>query len=220
MLGMSKRVAALTTPATFQLTAKLAEMASEGVEVIKFNLGEPDFDTPRNIIDACKNALDEGKTRYTAAPGILEVREAIAEKLEKENGVKYSPAEISFGAGAKQPLFNALFVLIDTDDEVIIPTPCYVSYIDMVKLCGGNPVLVPCDEASGFALDVRAIRGAVTERTKAIIIINTPNNPTGTVYSEAALRDLVSATLEKKFYILSDEVYVRRAAEIHHESAQ
>lgn len=206
MLGLSSRAMQIAPSATMQLTATVAEMTRSGVDVVKLNLGEPDFDTPRNIVEACKKALDEGRTRYTTVSGVAELREAICDKLKKDNNVLYSEKNISFGTGAKQPLFNTLFVTVDPGDEVIIPSPCWVSYVEMVKLCGGIPVVVPCNEADGFSLDIEAIAEAVTAKTKAIII-NTPNNPTGAVYSEASLRALASLALSRGFYIIADEVY-------------
>ncbi|MDO5115208.1 MAG: pyridoxal phosphate-dependent aminotransferase [Synergistaceae bacterium] len=206
MLGISERAANMQPSATLQLTAKVSEMTHAGIEVIKFNIGEPDFDTPVNIRNACKKALDDGKTRYTPAPGIVELRRAICDKLERDNNVRYGVSEISFGTGAKQPIFNTLFMTVNPGDEVIIPTPCWVSYVDMVKLCGGVPVLVSCKEEDGFSLDIDAIAAAVTDKTKAIII-NTPNNPSGAVYDEASLRQLAELALTCRFYIISDEVY-------------
>lgn len=206
MLGLSSRAMQIAPSATMQLTAIVADMTRSGIDVVKLNLGEPDFDTPHNIVEACKRALDDGKTRYTTVSGVAELREAICDKLKKDNGVLYSEKNISFGTGAKQPLFNTLFVTVDPGDEVIIPSPCWVSYVEMVKLCGGVPVIVPCLEADGFSLDLEAIEKAVTGRTKAIII-NTPNNPTGAVYTEEALRKLAAMALKHGFYIISDEVY-------------
>lgn len=206
MLGLSSRAMQIAPSATMQLTATVAEMTRSGVDVVKLNLGEPDFDTPCNIVEACKKALDEGRTRYTTVSGVAELREAICDKLKIDNNVLYGEKNISFGTGAKQPLFNTLFVTVDPGDEVIIPSPCWVSYVEMVKLCGGIPVAVPCNEADGFSLDIEAITEAVTAKTKAIII-NTPNNPTGAVYSEASLRALASLALSRGFYIIADEVY-------------
>lgn len=205
-MGISERAKNMTPSATMQLTAKVAEMQQKGIDVVKFNLGEPDFNTPANIREACKKAIDEGKTKYTPTPGVIELRRAICEKLETDNGLHYEPSQVSFGTGAKQPLFNTLFMLVNPGDEVIIPTPCWVSYVDMVKFCGGAPVLVPTKEDKGFALDVDAVAAAVTNKTKAIVI-NTPNNPTGAVYEEEALRALVALALKRGFYIVSDEVY-------------
>lgn len=203
---LSRRAANISPSLTLELTGKIADLRRQGINVITFSLGEPDFDTPKNICDAAKKAMDEQKTKYTAIPGIMELREAIADKFQKDNHVTYKPTEIVVGTGAKQPLVNAILCLVDDGDEVIIPTPCYVSYVEMVKLAGGVPVLVPNHEENGFALDVDAIRKAVTPKTKAIII-NTPNNPTGAVYSKEALTELGKLAVEKDFYVISDEVY-------------
>lgn len=206
MLTLSKRALNITPSATMALTAKVAELKRQGVDIIKFNVGEPDFDTPAYIREACKQALDEGKTRYSAVAGVVEVREAVCEKLKRDNGIAYAPAEICFSAGAKNALFNTLLTIVDDGDEVILPTPCWVSYVDMVKLAGGVPVLVPCKEDEGFDLDLAAIEAAVTPRTKAVLF-NTPNNPTGAVYTEQTLRRLAELALKYQFYLVADEVY-------------
>lgn len=203
---LSKRAANISPSMTLELTGKIADLKRQGINVISFSLGEPDFDTPKNICDAAKKAMDEQKTKYTAIPGIMELREAICDKFERDNHLKYTPQEVVVGTGAKQPLVNAILCLVDEGDEVIIPAPCYVSYVEMVKLAGGVPVLVRNHEENGFALDVDAIRKAVTPKTKAIII-NTPNNPTGAVYTKEALTELGKLAVEKNFYVISDEVY-------------
>ena len=206
MWTLSKRAMNITPSATMALTAKVAELKQQGIEIIKFNVGEPDFDTPAYIREACKKAIDEGMTRYSATPGVIELREAVCQKLARENHVQYSPAEVSFSAGAKNALFNTIMTIVDDGDEVILPTPCWVSYVDMVKLAGGVPVLVPCREENGFDLDLDALAQAVTPRTKALLF-NTPNNPTGAVYSEQTLRALAEMALQHEFYLIADEVY-------------
>ena len=192
--------------ATVELMAKISELRNAGVDIISFSVGEPDYATPDNINLAAKQAIDNGFTRYTAVAGIVELREAICEKLLQDNGVRYSPAQISVGTGAKQSLVNAVMALVDDGDEVLLPTPCWVSYVEMIKLAGGTPVLVPCREEDGFALDMQAVRNAVTPKTKAVII-NSPNNPTGAVYSRASLENLGALAVERGFHIISDEVY-------------
>lgn len=203
---LAKRIETLAPSKTMYFTAKAKEMKSQGIDIIDFSVGEPDFQTPENICLAAKQAIDAGHTKYTPVNGILELRQAIAQKLERENGVTYTPDQICVGTGAKQPLFNAVFAVCGAGDEVIIPTPSWVSYEEMVKLAGGTLVFVECLEKEGFALDIEAIRRAVTERTKAIII-NTPNNPTGAVYDRETLEKLGQLAVEKHFYIISDEVY-------------
>lgn len=207
---ISERVSMITASKTMAFTAKVKEMISEGIDVIDFSVGEPDFMTPDNIKDAGKKAIDDNHTKYTAVNGILELRKAIAEKLSVENRINYSEKQICVGTGAKQPLFNAVFAVCDEGSEVIIPTPSWVSYEEMVKLAGGVPVLVPCDEKRNFELDIEAIEKAVSDKTRAIII-NSPNNPTGAVYSRDTLAKLGELAIKYHFYIISDEVYEKLA---------
>lgn len=201
---LSQRILGSKPSATSTLGGKIAEMKSAGINVAAFNLGEPDFPTPDKITQACVNAVQAGHTKYAAINGILPLREAISEKLAKDNHVQYDPTEICVSTGAKQAVYNAIMALVDPGDEVIIPTPCWVSYVEMVKLAQGVPVLVPT--FADFQLDLSAIKASVTNRTKAIII-NTPNNPTGASYPEQALRALAELAVEHDFYVISDEVY-------------
>ena len=203
---LSRRVENIAPSATMEITGKIAQLREKGIDIVGLNLGEPDFGTPEHICEAAKKAIDEQKTKYTPVGGITELKKAIAAKLERENNIKYDLSEICVGTGAKQVLVNAILSLCDEGDEVIIPTPCWVSYIEMVKLAGAEPVLVPCKEEDGFALDLPAISSKVTSKTKAIII-NTPNNPTGAVYAEESLRELAALAEKNDFYIISDEVY-------------
>ncbi|MBQ5754259.1 MAG: pyridoxal phosphate-dependent aminotransferase [Oscillospiraceae bacterium] len=205
-MKISSRIRSIAPSATVALTGRVAAMKREGIPVINFGVGEPDFGTPDNINEAAKAAIDGHKTHYTAVAGILELRQAICEKLKKENGVEYTPEEISVGTGAKQPLFNTLLALCEKGDEVILPTPCWVSYVEMIKLTEATPVLVPTKEEEGFALDVDAIEKALTPNTR-VVLINTPNNPTGAVYSEESLRRLAALAVERDFVILADEIY-------------
>lgn len=192
--------------ATVELTARVEELRRQGVEIISFNVGEPDFDTPKNIRNAAKQAIDEGFTRYTAVPGIFQFRNAICKKFKNDNNVDYTEDQIVVSTGAKQALTNALLALVSEGDEVIIPTPCWVSYIDMVTLAGGKSVLLETKESEGFQLNIEALKKAITDKTKAIII-NTPNNPTGVTYDYSRLKALGELAIEKDFYIISDEVY-------------
>lgn len=203
---VSKLVKNMFPSATLELTAKVAELKANGIDIISLNVGEPDFTTPKNICEAAKKAIDEGFTHYTPVPGILELRKKIADKLKNDNNVLYNPSQIIVGTGAKQPIANSILAICDEKDEVIIPTPCWVSYVEMIKIAGAIPVLVSTDESKGFALDFEKIEKAITNKTKAILI-NTPNNPTGAVYSEESLRKLSNLALKYNFYIISDEVY-------------
>ena len=203
---LSARVLAISPSATLEITNKVLQLRRSGVDIVTMNAGEPDFGTPENICRAAVEAISLQRTKYTSVSGIPELREAICEKLETDNRVSYTPEEISVGTGAKQPLCNAVTALCGEGDEVLLPTPCWVSYIEMVKLAGATPVLVPNREADGFALNVDAIAAAITPRTKAILL-NTPNNPTGAVYTRYALERLAELACRHDFFIISDEVY-------------
>lgn len=205
-MKISSRVSNITPSATVALTGRVAEMKAAGVDVISYSAGEPDFDTPENIRNAGKAAIDSGKTRYTIVSGIAPLRQAICEKLKKDNNVEYTPAEISVGTGAKQPLFNILLALCEEGDEVILPTPCWVSYVEMIKLAGAKPVLVPTLADQAFDLDLDAIEAAITPNTR-VILVTTPNNPTGAVYSEEKLRKLSAMSIEHDLMIVCDEIY-------------
>ena len=201
---LSKRIANITPSATHAMTARIAEKRAAGESIITFSIGEPDFPTPRPIVEACEQALREGKTRYTSTNGIAALREAVCGKLQKDNGLRYAPEQICISSGAKQALSNAVYALCDEGDEVLIPTPCYVSYVEIVKLAGGVPVLVPTN--ADFSLNAENIRKAITPRTK-LILLNSPNNPTGAVYSRASLEALGRIAEENDLYVISDEVY-------------
>ncbi len=194
----------ITPSATTELDGRVNDMIAAGVDVIKLNVGEPDFPTPRNICDACKRAMDGGKTKYVNVAGILPLREAVCEKLKRDDDASYEPSQICISTGAKQAINNAVMATVDPGDEVIIPTPCWVSYMEIVKLTGGVPVCVPCKE--DCQLDIGAMEEAITPRTAAILI-NTPNNPTGAVYSRETLEGLVGLAVKYDLMIISDEVY-------------
>ena len=201
---LSKRIVNIAPSATHAMTARIAEKRAAGENIITFSIGEPDFPTPRPIVEACERALREGKTRYTSVNGIAALREAVCEKLRRDNGLRYTPAQICISSGAKQALSNAVYALCDEGDEVLIPTPCYVSYVEIVKLAGGVPVLAPTRD--DFSLNMENFRRAITARTK-LILLNTPNNPTGAVYSRASLEALGRIAEENDLYVISDEVY-------------
>lgn len=201
---LAKRIQNMTPSATSELLGKVAEMRAAGEDIIAFSAGEPDQQTPQEIIEACKMALDEGRTKYAPIAGILELRREICKKLERDNGLSYAPEQICVSTGAKQAMFNAVMALCDAGDEILIPTPCWVSYVEMVKLAQGTPVLVPTK--ADFSLDIEKIKASLTEKTKAIIL-NTPNNPTGACYDEASLRALAELAMEHDFYIIADEIY-------------
>lgn len=203
---LTKRVKNMKPSATVELTAKVLDLKRQGVDVIALNVGEPDFNTPENVCRIGKKAIDEGFTRYTTVSGTVELREAICKKLLEDNKIKYSPKEIIVSTGGKQVLINAVLALCEEGDEVLLPTPCWVSYIEMIKLAGSKPVLIKTEEEDEFQLNIQKIKEAITDKTKAIII-NTPNNPTGAVYTEETLRELGQLAVKHDFYIISDEIY-------------
>lgn len=201
---LAERILNIQPSATVELNSTVLALKSQGIPIISFNIGEPDFNTPANVIEAAHNAMLAGKTKYIPVPGIMDLRKAICEKLEKDNHVSYAPEEIVVSTGAKQALVNAIMGVVNPGDEVILPKPCWVSYVELIKLAGGIPVLV--DVLPNYQLDLDAIKNAVTDKSK-LILINTPNNPTGALYTEESLRALGDIAVERDLYILSDEVY-------------
>ena len=191
---------------TLKMNALVAEMRSQGKDVIGLGAGEPDFDTPLHIREAAKQALDAGQTRYTAASGTPALRKAVADFLARDKGLSYAPNQVLICTGAKQALINSLVAILDPGDEVIIPAPCWVSYPAMVAMAGGKPVWVYAEESEGFIPALEKIKNAVTDRTRAIII-NSPSNPTGAVWSREQLEAVGRLAVEKDLYIISDEIY-------------
>jgi aspartate aminotransferase len=182
-------------------------LRAAGRTIIDFTIGEPDFATPGHIISAGVDALTSGKTRYTGSAGIPPLRKAIADKLARENGLSYTPEQIVVGSGAKHVIFNALAATLNDGDEVIVPAPFWVSYPDMVALHGGRPVIVPADERTGFKLVPQALERAITPRTRWLIL-NSPNNPTGAVYSAEELKALCEVLLRNPHvWLMTDEIY-------------
>ncbi len=204
--GLSRRLSFLKPSPTLTITAKAKELRAKGIDVVGFGAGEPDFDTPEFIKEACIKALREGKTKYAPPPGIPELREAIAEKLLKENGVEYKPSEVVVSAGAKMVLFLIFMAILDEGDEVLLPSPYWVTYPEQIRFFGGVPVEVPLSEEKGFKLTLEDIKSKVSERTKAVVI-NSPNNPTGAVYDEKELSKIAEFCVERNIFIISDECY-------------
>ncbi len=206
--------------ATAELMTKMADYKRKGIDVISLNVGEPDFDTPAHISQAGIEAIQNGSTRYAPVAGIHELRQAVCTKLKLENSIIYNPENIIVTVGAKQAVFNTLLALCNPGDEVIILTPCWVSYIEMVTLTGATPVLVETLEDKGFQLNLEQIRKAFNARTKAIIF-NTPNNPTGAVYTRDSLEELASLAVEHNTYVIADEIYEKLIYEdaVHHSIA-
>ncbi|WP_165405353.1 pyridoxal phosphate-dependent aminotransferase [Bradyrhizobium genosp. SA-3] len=204
---VSERLKVVRPSQTKVMTARAAELRDQGADVITLSQGEPDFGTPSAICEAGIRAIRDGQTKYTAIAGIKPLREAIRESLRRDHGLDYGIDQITVGCGAKQVVFNVLFASLDAGDEVVIPTPCWVSYPDMVALAGGKPVLVACDELHGFKLRSEALEKAITPRTKWLML-NSPCNPTGAVYSRSDLLALAAVLREHaQVHVLSDDIY-------------
>lgn len=206
MIKLNRRIAALKPSATMAAESRATELKAAGVDVISLAAGEPDFDTPERIKNAARRALDAGQTKYTPVTGTRDLKEAIKLKLKRENGLDYDITEIMASAGAKQAEANVIAALFDEGDEVIIPTPAWVSFVAMVNLAGAEAKLVECPEDAGFILDPERLRRAITSRTRGIIL-NSPSNPTGAVYSANQLGALAKILLEADLSVLSDDVY-------------
>lgn len=207
-MQLARRLKSVKPSPTLSLNAKAKALSAKGKDVVSFATGEPDFDTPVHIKDAVKAALDGGFTKYTPTGGIPELKAAIVEKLKKENHLEYTPEQVLVSVGAKHSLFNIFQALLSPGDEVIIFAPYWVSYPDMVRLADGEPVIVETDSADGWAPDPKAIRRALTPRTKAIVI-NSPCNPTGGVYSRKALEGIAEAVRSHDCLIITDDIYER-----------
>ncbi len=203
---IAKFAASLSPSVTLAITAKAAQMKAEGEDVIGFGAGEPDFDTPQHIKDAAVQALAEGFTKYTPSSGTLELREAIAEKLYKDNGLEYKPTQIIVSCGAKHSCYNAILATCQEGDEVLIPAPYWVSYPEMVKLAGAKPVILPTTPSTDYKLTPEQLREAITDQTR-LLILNTPCNPTGVVYTPEELKAIGDVCVERGVLILSDEIY-------------
>lgn len=206
MLSLSKMAQGIKDSPTLALSAKAKELKKQGVDIIGFGAGEPDFDTPEYIKNAAKEALDKGLTKYTAASGIIELKEAVCKKLKDDNGLDYEPSQIVISTGAKQALFNSLTTIVNPGDEVIIPAPYWVSYEELVKMVNGTPIIVHTKEENGFKISKEQLEAACTEKTKALLL-NNPNNPNGSIYTKEDLQDIADLAVEKQFYVISDEIY-------------
>ncbi len=207
MNHVSNRVQSLAPSQTLAMSQKSNELKAQGVDVINLSVGEPDFNTPEHIKEAAKRAVDENYTFYTPVPGYMTLRKAISEKLKKENGVDFAPEQIVVSGGAKQSLCNVGLAVINPGDEVIIPTPAWVSYVEMVHLAEGKNVLVPATIEQDFKITPEQLRAALTERTRLIIFCS-PSNPTGSVYSREELAELVKVLADyPDVLVLADEIY-------------
>lgn len=204
--GLSKKVAQAEASQTLALTALAKKLKAEGVDVVSLTAGEPDFPTPRHIKDAAVRAIEEDFTKYTVNTGIPELRSAIAAKLKRDNGVAVDPSQIVVSNGAKHSIFNALQAIVNRGDEVIIPAPYWVSYPEMVKLVDGVPVILKTTEKSDFKISPAQLKKAVTKRTKALILCS-PSNPTGSVYTPEELKGLATVVKASGIFVIADEIY-------------
>lgn len=207
MAFLSDTLSRVKPSPTIAVSNLAAELKAQGKDVIGLGAGEPDFDTPQNIKDAAKAAIDAGRTKYTAVDGIAELKQAICKKFERENGLSYKPSQVSVGTGGKQILYNALMATLNPGDEVIIPAPYWVSYPDMVLLAGGTPVIATATIETNFKLTPEALEAAITPKTKWFIF-NSPSNPTGAGYTRAELKALTDVLLRHPHvWIMSDDMY-------------
>ncbi|WP_134686638.1 pyridoxal phosphate-dependent aminotransferase [Brevibacillus migulae] len=205
-MKLAKRVSLLSPSPTLAITAKSNEMKRQGLDVVGLGAGEPDFNTPTHIIEAAERAMREGRTKYTATAGIPELLQAISEKFERDNGLTYSTKQIIVTNGGKHALYNLFMSLLDPGDEVIIPIPYWVSYPEMVKVAEGVPVFIEGYEANAFKVTAQQVKTAITPRTRAIIL-NSPSNPTGSIYTRQELEEIVEVCLAHNILMVSDEIY-------------
>src|SRR5258708_6728790 len=206
MIPISKMAAAVQPSATMAAGAKAKQMKAEGINVFDFSLGEPDFPTPGHICKAATQAMQEGKTHYTPANGIPELRSAVARWYQKTYNIRYTPDQVLISNGAKHSIHNVLAATVGPGDEVIIPTPYWVSYSDLVTMTGATYRLVPTTLTSGFKMTAQQLQDAITPRSK-LLMINSPSNPTGAVYSPAELEAIADVVLASNLAVLSDEIY-------------
>lgn len=216
-MDIAKRAKQISPSLTLEITARAKKMKADGMLVVSFAAGEPDFNTPEYIVDAGREALDKGLTKYTAAAGTLSLRNAICQKLKNDNALDYEPSNIVVSNGAKHSLFNAFMAILDPGDEVIIPSPYWLSYPEIVKMAGGTPVFVQTKPENSFKLTPDEFEGAVTQKTKALIL-NNPNNPTGAVYTRSELNALAAAVERHEVFVVSDEIYEKLTYERKHHS--
>lgn len=205
-LTISNKSMGISPSPTLAIDSKFKTMKKEGIDVVGFGAGEPDFDTPKHIKEAAIKAINEGFTKYTPASGTVELKSAIVNKLKEENGLSYDISNIVVSNGAKHSLVNAFMAILNPMDEVIIPTPFWVSYPEMVKLADGVPVFVETTEENNFKFKVSDLEGVLTSKTKALVL-NNPSNPTGMLYTKAELKEIADFAVKNNIYVISDEIY-------------
>lgn len=206
-IELNQRLSSVAPSATLAITAKANELKASGVDVISLSAGEPDFDTPEYIKEAAVTALKQGKTKYTPVPGTVDIRKAVIQKLIKDQGIKFEPSQIIVTCGAKHAIFNTLFALLNEGDEVLIPSPYWLSYPEMVTVLGGKSVFVPTDESSDFKLTPEILKSKITAKSK-VLILNSPSNPTGAVYTEKEMKAIAEVLKDfPRVTVISDEIY-------------
>ncbi len=203
---LAKRIQTISPSLTLAISAKAKAMKAAGESVVNFGVGEPDFNTPEHIVNAAIDALQKGRTKYTPSAGLKELRRAVCDKFLYDNGLEYESSQIIISNGAKHSIFNVCFAVLDEGDEVIIPAPYWLTYPEVVKACGGVPVIVKASKKTGFKITPEQLKAAITPKTK-LFIFNSPNNPTGAVYSEEEVRALAAVCEEAGILVLSDEIY-------------
>lgn len=205
-MELSKRALEIKPSSTLEISAKAAQMKAEGIDVVTFGVGEPDFDTPKHICDAAIEAIKNGETRYTPASGTLELKQAVCRKLKNDNDIDYKPEQIIISNGAKHSLMNVFMAILNEGDEVIIPAPYWLSYSEMVKIAGGVPVIVYTQKENNFMMTKQQMMDAYTPKTKALVLTS-PSNPTGMVSTIEDLKIIAEFAIEKDIFVISDEIY-------------
>jgi aspartate aminotransferase len=205
-MRLAQRIKDVSGSSTLEITARAKKLRQEGFDVVNFGAGEPDFDTPEFIKESAINAIKLGFTKYTPSSGIPELKQAISLKFKTDNNLNYSPAQIIVSCGAKHSLYNLLQVLVDRGDEVLLPAPYWVSYPEMVKLAEGKPVILPTTAENNFKINARQLEKALNGRTR-LLILNSPSNPTGSIYTQEELEDIAAVCVKHKIMVISDEIY-------------
>lgn len=217
MKSASKRAESVSPSLTLAITAKGKKMKEEGIDVVSFGAGEPDFNTPNYIIESAKTALDKGITKYTPASGTVELKKAIAKKFKVDNNLDYEPSQIVVSNGAKHSLDNAIVAIVNDGDEVILPAPYWLTYPELIKLAGGVPVIIDAKAENDFKITPQDLEKAITKNTKALIF-NNPSNPTGTVYTKEEITQLAKVVEKHDIYVISDEIYEKLVYGVEHYS--